>query len=354
MHRILFNQYRIKDKELLYNLYSTFLKTEGADRDIYDVVKWAKEGYEANKFFASPEAIKEQFKTFELTEETFPDEASETIYLKEEAQVYREKYRDDILTKLLNKTIPAEKRLELIDELTKLEMQVFDLKDTVADVSQIDAKEMYAKRKNKGKGLLTNIPEIDNLTQGMLSGKIMVVLAGPKSGKSMFALNMCYINLKIPDNNSLFISLEIPKDELMYKMWIRLSYDERKDISFMKTIRGQLDADEEQTLYGLSETFNKYMPSKLYILASNDLRGDSILTIKQQIVDTIQSKGIKTIYVDYLQLMKFGFNGKGNIYEYLNEVVGMFRWIAVAYDVRIVLLSQATKEGIKRGKRFSI
>ena len=119
----------------------------------------------------------------------------------------------------------------------------------------------------------------------------------------------------------------------------------------MKTIRGQLDADEEQTLYGLSETFNKYMPSKLYILASNDLRGDSILTIKQQIVDTIQSKGIKTIYVDYLQLMKFGFSGKGNIYEYLNEVVGMFRWIAVAYDVRIVLLSQATKEGIKRGKR---
>jgi hypothetical protein len=350
MRKLIYNQFFVENKEELKKVYESAIKSKSLESDVIDVVKFSLDYYNANLYFPTDSTIKEEFKSFEFIPEKFSNKDDEAKYLRDKEQNYKELYRKDLIIPLLDNKLPAEKRLENLNELTKLELNMYDNTELLTNTKDLNIREMYKNRKNKDSGYITNIPELDEVIGGISPGKLFVVLAPPKSYKSMFAMNTCYMNLNKENENVLFVSLEIPRDELYYKLLIRHSFGTNKDISSLKTLKGQLDEQEEEVLYSLDEDFRtKYCKSELFILESKDIKMSTIMEFKQQIEDIIKKNNIKTIFVDYLQLFSnFHLKGYKDRFEALNDVVGTFRLIGVTYNVRTVMLSQLTKDAVKK------
>ncbi len=355
MRKILYNLNIVNnsnvDLDFVYQFLSRFLEVKG-EKDVVDVVSFCVDYYKKNLFFPSVNVIKENFKDFEFLEEKFESKDEFISYIKEKYVLVKKEVRKHLLNKLLSDDLDYNDRLNKLNDLMKLEY--VDKVNDVYDISNVDLYNIY-KTKNYGKAIFTNISDIDEITGGIIEGKILVVMAGAKCFKTTFLLNMCVKNAyDFEDNNSLFLSLEIPKLELNYKILLRYGYQkgiDLKNITFTKILKGSLDEEEEKILKDLSDGIKKDLRSKIIILSTEDIVIDTLLNFRMFLEDIINKFNIKTIYVDYLQLFKFFSKNSSNIYEYQNEVMAIFRYISVVYNVRFVIATQINKEGMKYVER---
>lgn len=350
MRKLLYNQAIFNDG--LETLYTLYLKYP-AESDVKEVVEFSLNYYLANKIYPSVNVLKEHFPEFMFIEENFNNKDEYLHYIKEKEVNIKNLLRVEIYTKLADPMLPYDKRVELLNKIESIEFSAVDNDTLLLDVKEVDLFDMYKNRlKKNNTGLMTNIPYLDDVTGGISEGKIFIVMSAPKSFKTSFLINTCVKNIiELEDNNTLFVSLEIPKDELLYKMIIRFSYDYNVDFSVLKILKGQLEEEELKKFKEMSDKFKKSMKSDLFIISTEDIKIDDIYMFRNQLEDIIKKNNIKTVFVDYLQLFKFFSKGRDNIYEYQNTIMSIFRYLSVTYNCRFVIASQVTREAQKKADK---
>jgi replicative DNA helicase len=354
MKKILYNQGFFNNPDIIESLnylYKIYINLDKND-DITRAINFSTKVYKSDLFFPDSEDILQKIKDFEFDKEVFESEKSFLSNIKSKTKEFRDSYRIILIQKYSDPSNTYEKRTKYIEELTALEAELIPTsKNNVTNASQLSLKENYELRKNKNPGIKTNIDEIDEKTLGISLGKILVVFAAPGNGKTMYAINMTYNNQFIPDNNSLFITLEIPESELKMKLVCRHTYGTSDYFSILNAIKGKLGPEEERIMLKYEEDMDTKRQSKLLFLDVDKMKMDSLFSFKNQLISLIEEHDLKTIYIDYIQLFK-EFKPKNILdeKEFLNMIVSIIRHISVSKNVTFIILSQCNREGIKRGQ----
>ncbi len=368
MLRIISNYYKFNNemddviKERIIIICKLYTKINTKDIDLYDIVLYFLKYYSNNNDFISFIDLKEKFSNFVFDGEVFNSYAEFVEYIKSINKLFKEKYKLNLINEYLsncNDEGLKEKRLEVLDEIYKLEIDKEDVIE-VLEIKDFNVSEILNKDKS-GKGVMTGVSEVDEILEvGVLEGKIYTVVAPPGCFKTSFALNMSYNEImNYEDSNVLFLTMEIQKEELYLKYLIRHCYNFKKDISYitlktMKNGEGVLGDIKE-----VEDDFKKRRKSNLYLIDNNDIDIDNIIALKNMLYNIIDKYNIKSIYLDYIQLMiDMKPKGYNDFREWGNLVVGLFRQISVIKNCRIIMLSQANTEGIKiaekTGGKFSL
>lgn len=185
-------------------------------------------------------------------------------------------------------------------------------------------------------GIPTEIPEVDRLTGGYEGGKIYIIAARSGMGKSSKAMQDAYymaVKLKHP---VLFFSLEMTAKELMLRM---ISKHVNIDADVIKT--GRL-TPEQWSLFNAS--MQEIIDSPLEIV---DHLFD-LMDIRKKILIHKKRFGLKAVFIDYIQKVRFKVSGKNREQE-VSEVSSMFQMLAKQTDCPFIELAQLSRAVETRG-----
>lgn len=196
-------------------------------------------------------------------------------------------------------------------------------------------KERYNKIKNRGcSGVQSRWNEIQNHTAGYPFGKITVLGARPKMGKSTLALNEAVFTSLVNKKPTLFFSLEMDEEELLEKAGSDIAEVDNKKLKL-----GLMEEDEiNQFMENGPETISK---APLYV---EDAPGQTIEKICAKIREYSTERKIKFVVVDYLQIISStqGVKFQSRTYE-IQHMTNELRIVAKETGVAILLLSQISR-----------
>ncbi len=355
MRKILYNQCFFNDKNInqpLFQIYSIVLRIDGYEEDVKEVIKFSNKYHSVNRIYPTPEIIKEKYKEFKFIEEKFSTESEFLTYIQNKFIEFRDNYRQELGLQYIRYDISYKERLEILDKLNRIEIELMPEEESnIVEIDNYDLESHYKNRKIKGSGIPSNIPEIDEITGGFSDGKILVIAGKPGDGKTTQAINMIYLGLLLENNNTLFMTLELPKDEVFMKLVIRHSYGSDVNISSLKMLKGILNDEEEKLFFELKKDFLGKKKSKLILYDVDDVVMSNIFQFKNQLLLLIDKYDLKTIYIDFIQLFKeFKIPGYDEL-EFLNAVVITIRHISISKNVRFIILSQINRVGQIKGEK---
>jgi len=177
---------------------------------------------------------------------------------------------------------------------------------------------------------------VDRLTGGYEGGKIYIIAARSGMGKSSKAMQDAYymaVKLKHP---VLFFSLEMTAKELMLRM---ISKHVNIDADVIKT--GRL-TPEQWSLFNAS--MQEIIDSPLEIV---DHLFD-LMDIRKKILIHKKRFGLKAVFIDYIQKVRFKVSGKNREQE-VSEVSSMFQMLAKQTDCPFIELAQLSRAVETRG-----
>jgi replicative DNA helicase len=174
----------------------------------------------------------------------------------------------------------------------------------------------------------TGFYDIDKNIIGLFSANLIIIAARPGNGKTTLALNIVrnvseYIN-------AVFVSLEMPVDQLALKLLSAESGIDSMDIK-----RGKISEIEFDKL---KECNNKLAKLNFYFI---DEPGARLETVISKLHRYMHIKKIGLIVVDYLQLFKV--KAKESRRVEVGEVSRALKNIARMFDVPVIALSQLTR-----------
>lgn len=252
-----------------------------------------------------------------------------------------------------------EKIITTLDNITKsdtVKREFIDVSKNILDVY---------KDKDNNLGFKTGVPQIDELTGGFKLGSLNTILGYTGGFKTTWAVNISYQAIK-DNHNVLYLSLEVPKEDLMFNVLSRHSYDEKFDKSIPKDDLIARKLKPELYDYFQNVVYPDYLklPGNLYFLDETDLDSYSTFAIENKFREidnkSIEetSKGIELVVIDHAQLLKFTNSSSliGKETSVINQYVSFFRknainWIKEGRKTCMIMLSQASREGWKEAQR---
>lgn len=212
--------------------------------------------------------------------------------------------------------------------------------EDIKSVLSANIKEMDQRNAARGKTQYIDcrIHAIDAVIGGFDPGSLVVIAGRPSMGKSAMALQLAYnISSFFP---VLFFTLEMTKAEIGNRYLTMLT-----DIDTIRLKRGDnFTADE----WRLLDKATAEMEQRTLIV--DDSATLSIYNMRSKIYRMVRSKGIKIVFIDYLQLME-GAKGKEGS-EYYGTISRTCKQIAKELKIVVVLLSQLNREVEKRGEKI--
>jgi replicative DNA helicase len=186
-----------------------------------------------------------------------------------------------------------------------------------------------------GSGLSTGVPtgfiELDEITNGLHGGQMIIIAARPGVGKSTLALDFlrsCSIKHRMA---SVIFSLEMSKSEIVMRL---LSAEAKIKLADMRS--GRMSDDDWTRM---ARRMSEISESPLYIDDSPNL---TMMEIRAKARRLKQKTDLKLIVVDYLQLMT-----SGKKYESRQQEVSDFsrsiKLMAKELDVPVVAISQLNR-----------
>jgi replicative DNA helicase len=180
-------------------------------------------------------------------------------------------------------------------------------------------------------GVPTGFSELDELTNGLHGGQLIIVAARPGLGKSTLALDFARsatIKHHLP---TIFFSLEMGRSEIAMRLLaaestigmttLRKGNMEQRDWDKLANIRGQI-AD-----------------APLYI---DDSPNMTLVEIRAKCRRLSQKVGLKMVVIDYLQLMTSGKKVESRQQE-VSEFSRALKLLAKELDVPVIALSQLNR-----------
>lgn len=257
------------------------------------------------------------------------------------------KFADDVQKKAFDETTDVDGLLQESEEnLFELNKYIPDnVIKTIYD-STADANKFIQAAAASPDGI-TGIPSfgiIDEVTAGFQEKDIIIVGARPAMGKTAFALSLAK-NIAIDYNIPVaFFSLEMDHVQLALRLISNVCEIPGKSLQTGRLTRDEWDRYEKR--------LSLLLDAPMYI---DDTPGLSVGAFRSKARKLVREKGVKVIFVDYLQLMHYTGKRFNTRQEEVSEISRSLKGIAKELNVPIVALSQVSRESSKRegllGKR---
>ncbi|SHU28904.1 replicative DNA helicase [Mycobacteroides abscessus subsp. abscessus] len=181
------------------------------------------------------------------------------------------------------------------------------------------------------KGVPTGFADLDEITNGLHPGQMIIVAARPGAGKSTLAtdfMRSCSIKHGLP---SIIFSLEMSKSEIVMRL---LSAEANIKLADMRA--GRMSDDDWTKL---AKKMADISEAPLYIDDSPNL---TVMEIRAKARRLKQKAGLKLVVVDYLQLMTSGKKFDSRQQE-VGEMSRNLKLLAKELQVPVVAVSQLNR-----------
>src|SRR3954449_8316458 len=144
-------------------------------------------------------------------------------------------------------------------------------------------------------GVPTGFADLDDLTNGLHNGQMVIVAARPAMGKSTFALDLCRAASIHNNMASCFFSLEMTRSEITMRL---LSAEAKVPLNHIRN--GQMNDDDWQKL---ASKMAEVSSAPLFI---DDSPNMTMMEIRAKARRLKQRHDLRLIVIDYMQLMTSG------------------------------------------------
>ncbi len=193
-------------------------------------------------------------------------------------------------------------------------------------------------------GLMTGIPtgfnELDELTNGLHPGQLIIVAARPALGKSTLALDFARAASITHDLPSIVFSLEMGRSEIAMRL---LSAEASVPLQNMR--KGTVDSRDWKTI---AQTRGRINDAPLYI---DDSPNMTLVEIRAKCRRLKQRVGLKLVVIDYLQLMTSGKRVESRQQE-VSEFSRALKLLAKELQVPVIALSQLNRGPEQRSDKM--
>jgi len=266
------------------------------------------------------------------------------VYLEEYLRLVKDKFLRRSLIKLgyeaINSgyitNIPLEKTLNdfenhLFNLTNQIKTQKLSTSAELLNTIFLDLKEKSMKPTLPG--LSSGFYELDSLTQGFQKSDLIIVAGRPSMGKTAFSLTLAVNSIKTSKLPILFFSLEMSKEQIMYRLLAM-----ETNINQMRLRSGKLYRNDWVKLNKVIKIISK-LP--FFVDDTPDL---SIQDIRSKIKTIIfEQTQIGLIVIDYLQLMQNSKFKLENRVQELSQITRSLKNIAREFNVPIIALSQLSR-----------
>lgn len=188
---------------------------------------------------------------------------------------------------------------------------------------------LYHKQNGLYRFISTGFGKLDLVLGGEWKRKAVTLIGAlPGTGKTALACDSM-LRMARQGNASLFISLEMPKEDLVSRLVSNMAQVDGDYLAL-----GTLDEQEQQKVEHAAQELSK-LP--IYIIDTDVYTYlDVVAAIKQNL-----QHGIRTVFIDHLQMFRTDINTRNSA---LGDIVEGLKELAKAYDLSIVILTQLTKK----------
>lgn len=188
-------------------------------------------------------------------------------------------------------------------------------------------------------GVPTGFADLDDLTNGLHSGQMIIVAARPAMGKSTLALDFCRAASIHNNMTSCFFSLEMTRSEIMMRL---LSAEAKVPLNHIRN--GQMtDQDWDKMARKMGEVSG----APMFI---DDSPNMTMMEIRAKARRLKQRHDLKLIVIDYMQLMTSGRKVESRQLE-VSEFSRNIKLLAKELEVPIIALSQLNRGPEQRGDK---
>ncbi|GAB2508525.1 replicative DNA helicase [Paramicrobacterium agarici] len=230
---------------------------------------------------------------------------------------------------------------EVLDLVNNAQAEIYSVsgdesaEDYVPLTTAVDAAVEEIEAASGRDGTMTGIPtgfkELDDLTNGLHPGQMIIIAARPAMGKSTLALDFARAASIANDEPSIFFSLEMGKSEIAMRL---LSAEGAIPLQNMR--KGTLDSRDWTTM---ASTRGRINEAPLYI---DDSPNMTLVEIRAKCRRLKQRVGLKLVVIDYLQLMTSGKRVESRQQE-VSEFSRALKLLAKELNVPVIALSQLNR-----------
>lgn len=201
----------------------------------------------------------------------------------------------------------------------------------VAVDAAVDEIEAARGRDGQMTGIPTGFSGLDQLTNGLHPGQMIIIAARPAMGKSTLALDFARAAAIKHDMPTIFFSLEMGRSEIAMRL---LSAEGSIPLQAMR--KGTLDSRDWTTI---AATRGRINDAPLYI---DDSPNMTLVEIRAKCRRLKQREGLKMVVIDYLQLMTSGKRVESRQQE-VSEFSRALKLLAKELGVPVIALSQLNR-----------
>lgn len=182
-------------------------------------------------------------------------------------------------------------------------------------------------------GITSGFNELDALTQGFQKSDFIILAGRPSTGKTALSLNISLNILKTLKLPVLFFSLEMSKEQIMYRL---VSIETNLDQ--MKLRGGKLSQKDWIKINKVVRVI-----STLPIFVA-DIPNLTVSEVRSKIKTLIfEQSQIGLVIIDYLQLMQSSKSKNENRVQELSEITRDIKKVAREFNIPILTLSQLSR-----------
>ena len=180
-------------------------------------------------------------------------------------------------------------------------------------------------------GVPTGFADLDELTNGLHAGQMIIVAARPAVGKSTLALDLCRAASIHNNLTSVFFSLEMTRSEITMRL---LSAEAKVPLNHIRN--GQLSEDDWTKL---ARKMGEVSSAPVFI---DDSPNMTMMEIRAKARRLKQRHDLRLIVIDYMQLMTSGKKVESRQLE-VSEFSRQIKLLAKELEVPIIALSQLNR-----------
>ena len=202
---------------------------------------------------------------------------------------------------------------------------------TEAVTTAIDEIETAMGRDGKMVGVPTGFAELDDLTNGLHPGQLIILAARPALGKSTLGLDFARSAAIKNDMPTIIFSLEMGRSEIAMRL---LSAEASVPLQHMR--KGTVHTNDWTTI---ASTRGRINDAPLYI---DDSPNMTLVEIRGKCRRLKQRVGLKMVIIDYLQLMTSGKKVESRQQE-VSEFSRALKLLAKELNVPVIAISQLNR-----------
>ena len=203
----------------------------------------------------------------------------------------------------------------------------------LADIMEgvLDEIEAIGNRDGGMYGVPTGFADLDDLTNGLHAGQMIIVAARPAMGKSTLALDLCRAASIHNQMSSVFFSLEMNRSEITMRL---LSAEAKVPLNHIRN--GNMTDDDWAKL---ARKMGEVSSAPMFI---DDSPNMTMMEIRSKARRLKQNHDLRLIVIDYMQLMSSGKKVESRQLE-VSEFSRNIKLLAKELELPIIALSQLNR-----------